>query len=339
MQENPSSRTPSQSSSSALHVSAGGVHELPVGRLQIVVQIPLPAVPQLVVHVTSLPRTHGKPSSGTVSQSSSSALHVSVGGVQADGAGVAHEASQLPVPVVPHVVVQDIVVPRMQGKPSSRVPSQSSSTPLHVSSGGVQTAPVGSAQLEVQVPVPVVPQLVVHDTVSPGRQTYVSSVEPSQSSSNPLQLSAGGTHVDASGTVQVDEQGPLPEVPHDVVHAVSAPRTHGSPSSPTPSQSSSNPLQLSAGGVHSAGRGSVQSEWQAPRPLDPHVVVQATSVPDAQTYVSSASVSQSSSRPLHRSPVGWQNAGSGSAQSAVHVPEPVEPHGVSHAVARPWAHA
>ena len=56
------------------------------------------------------------------------------------------------------------------------------------SAGGVQSAGGGIAHAGVHSPVPVVPQVVVQLTDSPGVQTLVSSVSPSQSSSTPLHM-------------------------------------------------------------------------------------------------------------------------------------------------------
>ena len=65
-----------------------------------------------------------------------------------------------------------------------------------------------------------------------------------------------------------------------------------------PSQSSSAPLQVSAGGVQFAGVGLVQLVVHIPVPVEPHVVVQETVLPLAHSNPSSTSVSPSSSRPL-----------------------------------------
>jgi hypothetical protein len=119
----------------------------------------------LTLQVRDEPMRQGKPSSGTVSQSSSIMLHVSTGGVQSPGAGSAQVSLHNALPVVPQNVVQGSEAPRMHGKPSSRTRSQSSSSPLHVSAGGEHEAPVGRVQLAVQTPLPVLPQVVVQLTV------------------------------------------------------------------------------------------------------------------------------------------------------------------------------
>ena len=85
--------------------------------------------------VSAAPWRHAKPSSIAPFASSSQPLQVSVA------------ARQLPYPLqssehtrepgVPHVVVQLALVPRRQGRPSSIMPSPSSSQSLHVSVGAV----------------------------------------------------------------------------------------------------------------------------------------------------------------------------------------------------------
>jgi hypothetical protein len=77
---------------------------------------------------------------------------------------------------------------------SSVAPSQSSSTPVPHSSVPVQAAGPGTVQVAVQVPVPSDPHKVRQLVGAPGTQANVSSVSPSQSSSVPLQLSAGNVH-------------------------------------------------------------------------------------------------------------------------------------------------
>jgi hypothetical protein len=60
--------------------------------------------------------------------------------------------------------------------------------PLQASGGGLQ---VPHEQLAEQVRLPVVPQKVAQGPVPPAAQGKPSSVSPSQSSSRPLQISAG----------------------------------------------------------------------------------------------------------------------------------------------------
>ena len=90
-----------------------------------------------------------------MSQSSSSPLHVSIGDEQAPGPGISHAAVHVPEPVVLQVVVQATQAPSAQVKPSSIPPTQLSSSPLHVSAGGVQAAGAGTVQRAPQLPVPV----------------------------------------------------------------------------------------------------------------------------------------------------------------------------------------
>jgi hypothetical protein len=69
-----------------------------------------------------------------MSQSSSTPLQISTGGMQAP---VVQVGLHVLVPVEPQVVVQPVTAPRTHAKPSSAMVSQSSSTPLQVSEGGV----------------------------------------------------------------------------------------------------------------------------------------------------------------------------------------------------------
>ena len=74
-----------------------------------------------------------------------------------------------------------------------------------------------------------------------------------------------------------------------------------------PSQSSSRPLHVSAGGSQPEGAGGTQSSVHVPEPSDRHVVMHATTLPLTHSNGSSATPSQSSSRPLQvSSPVGRQ---------------------------------
>ena len=91
-----------------------------------------PAVPH-VPPVSSPPRQHSKPSSHAPSQSSSAPLQTSGPEAQSAGGGRLQVAVHVPVPADPQDVVQLVSSPAAQGKPSSTVPSQSSSVPLHVS--------------------------------------------------------------------------------------------------------------------------------------------------------------------------------------------------------------
>jgi len=175
-----SSMLPSQSSSTLLHPSAGGVHAPSV---QLLSQRREPVEPQLVVQLVDIPRTHPKSSSVEPSQSSSRALQVSPGAVQA-----LQEQSlrQVRAPVVPHEVVQLSLVPWTQAKTSSATPLQSSSTALQVSAGGAHTS---QEHVVVQTRLPIVPQEVMQVPISPRQHVKLSSQPPAQSSSIPLQVS------------------------------------------------------------------------------------------------------------------------------------------------------
>lgn len=181
----PLSMTPSQSSSMPLHSSAGG---LQVPHAQLPLQVRLPIVPHAVVHAPIRPAQHAKPSSHTPSQLSSVPLHVSAGGWHAFQL---QPALHVRVPLVPQLVVQAPLAPAQQAKVSSHCMLQLSSMPLQTSAGAWQLPHV---QVEVQVRVPLVPQLVPHELVEPGTHVNVSSIRPSQSSSTPLHTSGGGAH-------------------------------------------------------------------------------------------------------------------------------------------------
>jgi len=139
----------SQSSSTPLQISPGGAQFVPEGIWHALVQVPVPHVPHGVMQETDDPMTHGNPLSGTVSQSSSELLQISAGGVQSAAEGYWHASVQSPDPAVPHEDVQLTADPRAHGKLSSGTVSQSSSTPLQRSSGGVQFAGAGNSHKPV----------------------------------------------------------------------------------------------------------------------------------------------------------------------------------------------
>jgi hypothetical protein len=92
-------------------------------------------------------------------------------------------------PAVPHEPPSS-TSPTQQLKLLSHWSLQSSSSPLHDSSGGVQAEAGGAAHVSVQIPVPCVEQDVVHSTSAPIAQSKPLSTTPSQSSSTPLQISS-----------------------------------------------------------------------------------------------------------------------------------------------------
>src|SRR5512139_2619386 len=114
----------SQSSSTPLHASTGGVQ---VPHPHVAVQLWRPVELHDVLQFCTAPGTHWKSSSICMSQSSSTALHASTGAFHVQS------VAQLRVPVVPHVVVHEPVLFAQHPKPSSQPPLQSSSSPLHVS--------------------------------------------------------------------------------------------------------------------------------------------------------------------------------------------------------------
>jgi len=275
-------------------VPAAGTHPGPVGSWQSLVHSPVPGIPHEVVQETVDPRTQGKPLSATRLQSSSAPLQVSAGGEHWAGRGFVQLAVHVPVPVEPHVVVQDTGLPIAHSNPSSTSPSPSSSTPLQTSVDGVQ---VPHAHAEEHVRVPVWSSTVQLPTL-PWQHAKPLSHVPSQSSSTPLQISAGGVQ---SPQTHEAEQAFVPLVPHEVVHEFVLPLQQPIPSSHIPSQSSSMPLQVSAGGLQSPPDGSWQRSVHSPDPCVPHEVVQPTVSPPAQGKPSSSVPLQSSSAPLQDS--------------------------------------
>ena len=182
-QANVSSGPPTQSSSSPLHVSAGGVH---VPQVQDDPQVSVPVVEHEVVQLRVAARTQSKPLSAPPTQSSSSPLQISDGGVHVPQTQV---SLQVRLPVDAQLVVHSSVNPRMQAKPLSGPPTQSSSSPLQISTGGTQ---VPHSQAVEQVRRPVVLQVVVQVWVAATAQVKPLSAPSTQSSSRPLQTSAGG---------------------------------------------------------------------------------------------------------------------------------------------------
>src|SRR5688572_8789969 len=152
MHSKPSSIAASQSSSIALQISVGGVHEFQV---QSLAHVRLPVVPQLVVHAPVRPEQHMNVSSQPPLQSSSMPLHVSPGG---EHTLHPHAALHVRVPSLPQLVVQSPLEPAQHVKVSSHIESQSSSMPLQASGDGIH---VPHAQPAVQVCVPEVPHPLV----------------------------------------------------------------------------------------------------------------------------------------------------------------------------------
>jgi hypothetical protein len=177
-----------------------------------------------------------KPLSQPLTQSSSSPLHVSLGGVQ-----LPHVQSPAHVrdPVEPHAVAHPSTASLQHAKPLSQPLTQSSSSPLHASSGGVHTP---HEQSSAHVRDPVDPHAVVHPSTASLQHAKPSSQPFAQSSSTPLQVSAGGAHASQS---QLAEQVSTPVVPHPVVQPRVASLQHGNASSQPSTQSSSSPLQTS----------------------------------------------------------------------------------------------
>jgi len=311
----------SQSSSRPLQTSVGTSHA-PQSHPES--QVLDPSVPHVVTQSWVVPEQHVKPSSQVVLQSSSMPLQTSAGTEQ-----TLHPHAPLHVrePVEPQLVVHDSLEPAQQANVSSQDVSQSSSIPLQASMGGTH-AP--QSQAGVHVRTPAVPQALVQLPEVPGMHVSVSSIRPSQSSSFPLQDSAGAEH---APNVHVAPHVLLPVEPQLVVQEPIAPGLHSLVSSTPPSQSSSTPLQPSAGGLHAP---SVQLPLQVREPVDPQLVVQLIDVPREHPKSSSTMPSQSSSRALQVS-MGAEHAVH--EQSARQVRAPVDPQLVVQLSLAPWTHA
>jgi hypothetical protein len=197
---------------------------------------------------------------------------------------------------------------------------QLSSSPLHVSAGGLQAVQVHEP---LQVRVPVEPQLVVQAPEDPRQHSpTLLSQMPSQSSSMPLQDSGGGVQ---GFQVQDPEQLRVPVEPQTAAHVPVAPRQQSKSSSQRVSPSSSMPLQASPVAVHVP---QAQAALQVCEPGAPVDVVQEPACPWQQPRPLSQAVSQSSSRPLHDSAGGVQAAPFGIAQASEQLPAPPEPQAV-----------
>jgi hypothetical protein len=150
-----------------------------------------------------------------------------------------HDAEHVRASEPPQVQARDSVLPRQQVNVSSQAVSPSSSVPLH-SSSPVEHVP--QAQPGAQVRAPSAPVGVVQAATSPRQQARPFSHTPSQSSSAPLQSSAGGAH---GSHEQAAEQRLVPVEPQGVAQPSVAPAMQEKSSSVAPSQSSSSALQVS----------------------------------------------------------------------------------------------
>jgi hypothetical protein len=155
------------------------------------------------------------------------------------------------------------MAPARHVKPSSTVPSQSSSTPLHVSDGFVQLSQLHEP---LQTRDPIDPHDVRQLPVDPWQHAKPSSQAVLQSSSMPLQVSSGG---EQRPHEQTDVQTRDPVVPQLVVHEPVEPLQHTKLSSQLPSQSSSVPLQSSGAPGNTVSSASLQSSAGTP-PLTAH---------------------------------------------------------------------
>src|SRR5688500_15732513 len=143
-------------------LSTGGVQT--PAQAQPPVHDSVPVVPQLVVQDRVVPAQQANPLSQPETQSSSRPLQVSAGATQDPRT---QAALQVREPVEPQLVVQLADVPAQHANPSSQSELQLSSIPLHTSEGGEQPL---HAHVPLQVRVPVVPQLLVHEPVLPAQQ-------------------------------------------------------------------------------------------------------------------------------------------------------------------------
>jgi hypothetical protein len=188
---------------------------------------------------------------------------------------------------VAHVVKHDSDVLAQHSDPWSHVVSQSSSTPLQMSAGGVHSS--GAVHDPVQTFEPAVPQVVRQSISALAQQSYPSSQVVSQSSSTPLQISAGGTQ---GCHEHVPLQDRVPVVKHVVSQGSDVPAQHSESSSQKVSQSSSPPLQVSSGRTHSSHE---QDSLHVRVLADPQVVAQESIARAQHSNPSSHVVSQSSS--------------------------------------------
>jgi hypothetical protein len=98
-------------------------------------------------------------------------LHVSFGGLAPKSHGPQeHDGPTQACVPMQAPTRQAWVAPRTHVNPLSGPATQSSSRPLQTSAGGAHELPVGTAQPLVQVPEPVDPQVVVHETPVPAQQ-------------------------------------------------------------------------------------------------------------------------------------------------------------------------
>jgi len=138
-----------------------------------------------------------------------------------------------------------------------------------------------------------------------------------------LHVSAGG--VQALQPEQSARHPRVPTVPQLAVQLEVEPDTHAKVSSVSPSQSSSAALQSSAGGVQAPH---VHEAEQSRLPVVPQPVVHVPVEPCRHSNPLSATMSQSSSAPLHTSAGGVQVPDQ--AQEAVHASVPMVAHAVVH---------
>jgi rubredoxin len=236
----PSSTWPLQSSSIPLQVSAVGVPGVQASPGTPFTQVVVP----LAAHAPT-PQEVGwatMPSSTWPLQLSSIPLQISAVGVPGVQLSPGTPFTQVVVPVEAQAPTPQAVACALM--PSSTWPLQSSSIPLQVSAVGVPGVQVSPGTPFTQVVVPVEAHVPTPQMV--GCPVMPSSTTPLQSSSIPLQVSAVG-----DPGVQLSPGTPFTQVVVPFEAHAPTPQMVGCavmPSSTTPLQSSSIPLQVSAVG-------------------------------------------------------------------------------------------
>jgi hypothetical protein len=174
---------------------------------------------------------HANPSSGVESQSSSKPLQTSAGGVHVVGS--VHVSVQIRVPTVPHPLAQGEAVPRAHAKPSSSMPSQSSSIPLQLSVLVALQAPNEPA---VHVSTPAAPHAFIHGRVTP-------------SSTSPLQSSSTLSQSSTPSATQPASNGPASNGPASNGPASTPPSAPASSSGPPSKPPASTPASIPASDI------------------------------------------------------------------------------------------
>jgi hypothetical protein len=303
-QAQPLSQPETQSSSAPLQVSAGGTH---APQVQLGEQVCVPVELHEVVQLWVAPGVHAPEAQPLhapqvqlgeqvrLSVPPQAQLRVSVvPGEQTPSPPQAlHEPQEQAVPQVRLCVPQKpqlcvCVWPRQHSQPLSQPETQSSSNPLHVSAGGAHGPQV---QLGEQTWVPVEPQPVVQLRVALGvHSPEAQPLQAPQMQSPPQVRFSVPPQVQLRVSVAPGEHSPPPmQVPHEpqvqpaeqvrvwLAHRPQLwvcvwPRQHSEPLSQPSTQSSSSPLQVSAGGTQEPQAQAAEQVWV---PVDPQEVEQS----------------------------------------------------------------